>query len=98
LGNLRFRKGGGSGGHKGIESIIYHLKSENFIRLRIGIATDDETGSLAQFVLTPFDNENELLKNETIDRACNGIEYFLTHELQDTMNQFNEKNKKGLNE
>ena len=42
LGTLRFRKGGGTGGHKGIESIIYQMQSEDFNRLRMGIATDDE--------------------------------------------------------
>ncbi|MDP6853846.1 MAG: aminoacyl-tRNA hydrolase [Candidatus Marinimicrobia bacterium] len=98
LGNIRFRKGGGSGGHKGIESIIYQLRSEDFNRLRIGIATDEEMRPAERYVLTPFNSKDKVLKNEIIDKACDGIDYFLTHEFKETMNQFNEKNKKGLNE
>ncbi len=94
LGSLRFRKGGGSGGHKGIESIIYQLRSEDFNRLRIGIATEDEMRPAEKYVLTPFGNEQKEIVNEMIEKACEGIEYFLSHEIKKTMNKFNEKTKK----
>jgi len=93
FGNIKFRKGGGSGGHRGIESIIYQLRSKDFNRLRIGIATDEEMRPSEQYVLTPFNKKDEVLKNEIIDKACDGIEYFLTYELTETMNQFNKKRK-----
>ena len=97
LGTMRFRKGGGAGGHKGIESIIYQLRSENFNRLRIGIATDDEMRPAERYVLAPFHKKNEELKNEMIEKACDGVDYFLSYELKETMNKFNEKsNKKGI--
>ena len=54
LGTLRFRKSGGTGGHKGIESIIYQLQSEDFNRLRMGIATDDDMRPSEKYVLSPF--------------------------------------------
>ena len=99
LGTIRFRDNGGAGGHKGIESIIYHLRSENFNRLRIGIATNDEMRPAERFVLSPFEEDKKELVNEMIKKGYEGIEFYLTHEMNETMNQFNEKNKKkGVDE
>ena len=99
LGTIRFRDNGGAGGHKGIESIIYHLRSENFNRLRIGIATNDEMRPAERFVLSPFDEDKKELVNEMIKKGYESIEFYLTHEMNETMNQFNEKNKKkGVDE
>ena len=97
LGTIRFRDSGGAGGHKGIESIIYHLRSEKFNRLRIGIATDDEMRSAKRFVLSPFYEKQKELVNEMIEKSREGIEYYLIHEMNETMNQFNKK-KKGVDE
>ena len=96
LGTIRFRDNGGAGGHKGIESIIYHLRSENFNRLRIGIAIGDEMRPAERFVLSPFEEDKKELVNEMIEKAFEGIEYYLTHEMDETMNQFNKK--KGVDE
>ena len=55
LGTLRFKLGGGTGGHKGIESIIYQLESEDFQRLKLGIALEDINMKPSEkYVLTPF--------------------------------------------
>ena len=55
LGNMRFRNSGGSGGHKGIESIIYHLKTEKFNRLKIGVGLHDVSMRPSEkYVLNPF--------------------------------------------
>ena len=99
LGTMRFRKSGGTGGHKGIESIIYQLQSEDFNRLRMGIATDDDMRPSEKYVLTPFQNREEKLKNEMLEKACEGIDYFLSHDMKKTMNKFNEKqNRKEIDE
>ncbi len=99
LGTLRFRKSGGTGGHKGIESILYQLQSEDFNRLRMGIATDDDMRPSEKYVLTPFQNREEKLKNEMLEKACEGIDYFLSHDMKKTMNKFNEKqNRKEIDE
>ena len=99
LGTIRFRDGGGTGGHKGIESIIYQTRSEKFNRLRIGIATEDEMRPAERFVLSPFKEGQKEIVNEMIEKACEGIEYYLSHDMMETMNKFNEKTtKKGLNE
>ena len=99
LGTIRFRDGGGTGGHKGIESIIYQIQSENFNRLRIGIATEDEMRPAEKYVLNPFRDGQKEIVNDMIEKACEGIEYYLSHGIKETMNQFNEKTtKKGVNE
>ena len=94
LGTIRFRDGGGTGGHKGIESIIYQTQNEKFNRLRIGIATDDDMRPAERYVLSPFRDEQKESVNEMIEKACEGIEYYLSHDIKETMNQFNEKTKK----
>ena len=94
LGTIRFRDGGGTGGHKGIESIIYQTQNEKFNRLRIGIATDDDMRPAERYVLSPFRDEQKESVNKMIEKACEGIEYYLSHNIKETMNQFNEKTKK----
>ena len=99
LGTIRFRDGGGTGGHKGIESIIYQIQSENFNRLRIGIATEDEMRPAEKYVLNPFRDGQKEIVNDMIEKACEGIEYYLSHDIKKTMNRFNEKTKKkGVDE
>ena len=97
LGTLRFKPSGGSGGHKGMESIIYQLESEDFNRLRIGISAENEMGPSERYVLSPFPKDWEEKINEIIEKACDGIDYFLTHDMKETMNKFNENtNMKGI--
>lgn len=68
FGTLRLRMNGSDGGHNGLYSIIYHLGSIEFPRLRCGIGYDNKTGSdMADFVLSQFDKAEltDLLKMET---------------------------------
>ena len=97
LGTLRFKPNGGSGGHKGMESIIYQLESEDLKRLRIGISAENEMGASERYVLSPFPKDRKEKINEMIEKACDGIDYFLTHDMKETMNKFNENtNVKGI--
>ncbi|MBK7630998.1 MAG: aminoacyl-tRNA hydrolase [Ignavibacteriales bacterium] len=61
LSDIRIRRSGGDGGHNGLSSIIYHLNNNDFSRLRIGIGNDFESGNLASYVLSDFD-ENDLMQ------------------------------------
>lgn len=58
-GNLRIRKSGSDGGHNGLKSIIYHLNSNIFTRLRIGIGAPNQEQDLADYVLSEF-SENDI--------------------------------------
>lgn len=55
--DFRLKKSGSDGGHNGLASIIYYLKRNDFPRLRIGIGSDFEEGSLSHYVLSDFSND-----------------------------------------
>lgn len=76
LGRIRLKGRGSSGGHKGLESIIEVLGTEEFKRLRIGISKPDET-DLSDYVLSPFTDEELKIFSPTIDRVLEGIEIFI---------------------
>jgi len=58
--DLRLRASGGDGGHNGINSVIYHLASEDFPRLRVGIGNNFDKGKMAEYVLSDF-TQNEFI-------------------------------------
>jgi len=89
LGSLRFRPRGGAGGHKGMTSIIYHVGSEDFPRLRLGIATDAPQRPSEKYVLEPFRPRDEPLVERVLEQAVNGIDYFLEWGIEQTMTRFN---------
>ena len=93
LGNIRFKKEGSAGGHNGIKSIIYHLNTDIFNRLKIGIATEKNMRPSEKYVLKPFSNEYKELVNEVIDNAVKGINYYLENGIKQSMNNFNKKDK-----
>ncbi len=64
LGTLRVRLSGGDGGHNGLASIIYHLNSNNFPRIRIGVGQSFKKDGLVEYVLSDFrENEIEMLES-----------------------------------
>ena len=89
LGSIRFKEKGGSGGHKGIESVIYHLMDENFIRLKLGIATDMKMRPSEEYVLKSFPEKYFIGVEDTINKACEGLNFLLNNSITETMNQFN---------
>ena len=89
IGNIRFRPYGADGGHNGIKSIIYHMKSDVFDRLKIGIATDMKMRPSEDYVLKPFSKKYNEIVNETIENASNSINYYLEHGIIKSMNTFN---------
>jgi peptidyl-tRNA hydrolase, PTH1 family len=88
LGRLRVRAQGGSGGHKGLASIIAAVGTQEFARVRIGIGRDRE-GDLVQHVLTPFSSEEQRQVQEGIGRAADAVLYVVEHGVEKAMNQFN---------
>ena len=89
LGTIRMRPTGGTGGHRGVESINYHLKSDNYNRLRLGIATDEHMRPAEKYVLKPFhDKYNDEIKI-VINHACDALSFFLDNGIVEAMNKFN---------
>lgn len=88
LGRLRVRKDGGSGGHRGLENIIYHLGRTDFIRVRMGIGRAEETPA-EHFVLTPFTPEEEPLVKKICLRTAEAVEAVLEEGPDAAMNRYN---------
>ncbi len=96
LGKIRLREGGSSGGHKGIESIISALDSQDFSRIRVGIGRPAETGrknaveeAIISYVLSDFTPQEEELIKPAITKVAHAIYYILTEGMDIAMNRFN---------
>lgn len=89
LGRLRIRPQGGSGGQKGMRSIIESLGSQDFARLRVGIGRPPGSLDPAEYVLLPFAAEDKPLLAETIGRAVEAVESWLAEGIVATMDRFN---------
>jgi PTH1 family peptidyl-tRNA hydrolase len=89
FGSIRLRIAGGSGGHKGMESIIENLGSDEFPRIRIGIRRAIPVNDLGTYVLKGFSKEEKAELDGVIDRACAAIEAVLSGPFEMAMNRFN---------
>jgi PTH1 family peptidyl-tRNA hydrolase len=89
VGRIRLRPGGGSGGQKGMQSIIKHLGSETFPRLRVGIGRPPGQMDPAAYVLRPFSTEQEVEMTFVRMTAADAIEAWLAFGIEAAMNQFN---------
>jgi len=90
FGTIRYKYGGGTGGHKGIESIIYHLHTEEFNRLKLGIALNDINMKPSEkYVLAPFPKKYSDDLNDIIVKSADSIDFFLNHTIEQTMNKYN---------
>ncbi|MEO0019387.1 MAG: aminoacyl-tRNA hydrolase [candidate division WOR-3 bacterium] len=88
FGTIRLRPKGSDGGHKGLASIIYHLGTDRFPRLRIGIGSPKE-GDATEYVLSPFSNEEMKMLPNVLRRATDACLMVATCGLEKAMNQFN---------
>ncbi|RMF10717.1 MAG: aminoacyl-tRNA hydrolase [Candidatus Neomarinimicrobiota bacterium] len=89
LGRIRIRPHGGDGCHRGLESVIYHLQTDRFPRLRFGIATDEDTRPAETFVLKPFRKQDQPLAAEMVETAADAVELILARGLLPAMNTYN---------
>ncbi len=89
LGRIRIVKGGGAGGHNGIRSIITHLGTQNFPRLRIGIGRPHNETPVENYVLSPFSKEEWSLLEKIIETSTEAIVTILKKGIDMAMNQFN---------
>ena len=97
-GKLRIRKKGSAGGHNGIKSIIQHLGTQDFIRIRVGVGEKPKGWDLADYVLGHFSKKERKLVEEAIEKSDTAVKMIITGEVDVAMNQFNEKKKKEKKE
>jgi PTH1 family peptidyl-tRNA hydrolase len=91
VGVIRVRAQGSDGGHNGLSSIIYHLNSDEFARIRCGIrsVTMPPKSEMAEFVLSPFAPEEKEQAGTMIGKAADAVMEFALHGIEKTMNRFN---------
>ena len=87
VGRLRIRGKGSCGGHNGIRSIIEHIGTENFARIRIGIGHRRGTG--ADYVLSPFEEEEKPVMDRVLEAAAESVIVLLRRGLGAAMNEYN---------
>ena len=93
LGAIRIRQRGSSAGHNGMESILGALATNQFLRIRLGIAPDRKIGDGVKYVLTPFRKAQDKVVDEMLDAAAQAVEVILKEGPSAAMNRFNRKNE-----
>ncbi len=86
---LRLRKQGGAGTHRGMQSVIQHLNTLNFPRLRMGIGGDQGRRLSEDFVLENYSKEDLDMLPEQVGKAADAVEFWLKGDIDNTMNRFN---------
>lgn len=90
LGKLRIRTGGSAGGHNGLKSIIQHLGTDQFPRIKLGVGGKPHPDyDMADWVLGKLQGEDRKTMDEAAKRAAEAVECFLRDGPQKAMNQFN---------
>ncbi len=94
VGKLRLRRGGSSGGHKGLDSMIRLLGTDAFPRLRIGVGSPPPFMEGADYVLGRPAGEERQQLDEAIGRAADAVSVWLAEGIEAAMNRFNVKDGK----
>ncbi|MDP6494109.1 MAG: aminoacyl-tRNA hydrolase [Dehalococcoidia bacterium] len=89
VGKIRVRPSGSAGGHRGIESVIGALRSQDFPRIRVGIGHPPQSMSEVEFVLGAFNSQETPLIEEAVVAVRNAVADILIHGLDWAMNQYN---------
>ena len=94
-GKLRIRMKGSAGGHNGLKSIIQHLGSQDFPRIRVGIGGKPEGWDLADYVLGKLKGNDEKRMQEAYQTAADAAELLVSEGGAAAMNRFNTKAQKA---
>lgn len=89
--NLKIKQKGSAGTHNGLKSIISHLQSDKFTRIKIGVGKQKMGQDLADFVLSGFSKKELKEIEETIDKAALATIEIVENGVESSMNQYNKK-------
>lgn len=98
LNRIRVRGKGSDGGHNGLASVIYHLGTDNFPRIRLGISTGEEIDSLSNFVLSEIPEKLAQTVDEMLNRAVDSIDCFIRQGLEKSMGIYNQAVEQNIEE
>ena len=88
-GGLRIRRKGSAGGHNGIKSIIQHLGSDNFPRIKLGVGEKPHPDfDLADYVLSGFTKDEIPQMKQAMDKACKALELLTNGKIDEAMSKF----------
>ena len=91
FGALRIKKRGSSAGHNGMESVIGALGTDDFVRVRLGIAPQHAVRDGARYVLSPFKKAQLPAVSDLLDRAAEAVMAIVTGGVDKAMNRFNQR-------
>ncbi len=89
LGRIRIKRGGGSAGHRGVDSIISEIGTGDFPRLKVGISAGESGLRGRGFVLGNFSREEEKILSEVLSLCVSAVEEMIFRGLEAAMNRFN---------
>ncbi len=91
LGQLRIKAFGGSGGHRGVQSIINQVHTDRFARVRLGLGRPPDGVDAADFVLSRFDAPEEGAAMQAVDAAAEAVLAVVDDGVHDAMTSFNQR-------
>ncbi|MBO4776452.1 MAG: aminoacyl-tRNA hydrolase, partial [Lachnospiraceae bacterium] len=94
VGMLRIRDKGSAGGHNGIKSIIQHLSTQVFLRIKVGVGDKNPKMDLADHVLGHFSSDDSKVMKESFEKAAEAAVMLLGGDVEKAMNVYNRKPEK----
>ena len=91
VGRLRIRRKGSAGGHNGLKSIINHLGSMDFPRVKIGVGEKPKGYDLADYVLGHFTKQEQAIFAERFDEVYDAVQLIVMGDITEAMNRHNKK-------
>lgn len=88
-GRIRLRMKGSAGGHRGVQSLVDHLGTQEFKRIKIGIGRPDVPIPIPDYVLSRFAREEEEPIAEAVERSAEAVQQWMEHPFPEVMNRFN---------
>lgn len=90
-GMMRVRTKGSAGSHNGMKSVIQHLKTQEFARIRIGVGTPPPQMDLVDWVLGKIPKEEIPLIRDVCDDICEAVPMIIAEDTEAAMNRYNRK-------
>ncbi|MGB8453380.1 MAG: aminoacyl-tRNA hydrolase [Anaerocolumna sp.] len=91
VGQLRLRSKGSAGGHNGIKSIISHLGTQDFLRIKVGVGDKPAGWDLADYVLSRFKEEEQPVIRDAVKKSSEAVKSIIKDGMESAMNIYNRK-------
>ena len=89
IGDIRLKPKGSSGTHNGMKSVVENLKTEDFIRIRIGIGKPENKDEMINYVIEAIPKREKEILKQSVDKAANSVIEILNNGIDIAMNKFN---------